>query len=212
KPVACCPGEGGCCFREAIDCEGRCRLKPKEGLLLQVHYYPDVYDFGGLTRVGPLGSRRALTRQRQHRVGRLCGRKPDKHHSERDGARAGSKHWEENPAGPTLSSVPRLPGGEPLNKWLAVYRFCLGGTGATNPTGRVRCKIAPIARRYNGASHPFLIARLRLLDIVGLPRDVSSSRRFRRSLRSPGASGAFFHVRCQALCECRHRKPQVLRL
>src|SRR5262245_53353782 len=27
-----------------------------------------------------------------------------KHHSESDGARAGSKHWEETPAGPTLAA------------------------------------------------------------------------------------------------------------
>ena len=63
------PGEGDCCFREAIDCEGDCRLKPNDGPLLEVHDYADVYHFGGRTRAA-LGSLSSLTRQRQRRVGR----------------------------------------------------------------------------------------------------------------------------------------------
>src|SRR5262249_8037029 len=38
---------------------------------------------------------RALTRQRQRRVGRLCGRQPDKHHTKSDDARGKLEHRSE---------------------------------------------------------------------------------------------------------------------
>jgi len=47
-----------------------------------------------------------------------------------------------------------------------------------NPVGRVRCKGGPIAKPYGGASQPFFIAQLAVLNVVGLsrasPLDISS--------------------------------------
>jgi len=70
-PVGFLPNKGDCCFREAIDCEGGCRLKPNDGLLLEVHDYADVYHFGGRTRAA-LGSLSALTRQSVSVVSAAC--------------------------------------------------------------------------------------------------------------------------------------------
>jgi hypothetical protein len=64
--------KGDHCFCEVLDFDGEIVAQTNDGLLLQVHDYADVHPFGELTRAANLPSLRALTRQRQRRVRRLC--------------------------------------------------------------------------------------------------------------------------------------------